>query len=341
MKKIFLILALAVLVLSGFESSSNSPGGANKMSHKKLRVAMLIPGKIDDRGFMESGYNGLVRIEKELDAQTTYIDQIKPELSAMSEALRTLAKKQPDLIIMHGGQGSEAAKIVSQEFPKIQFIVTQGNVSGPNLSSYEVLQEESAWLAGAAAGLLTKTGTVGHMSGIRVVPGLKGRAAYVDGVKYTNPEARILTSFIGDQDNNELSRKYAEAQINEGADIIFTMLNSGRNGVTETLKEHGLHHIGNVRDYVAEQPDVFIASAVADSGMAGFLAAKSLKEGTYTPNVIKKIGLENLEAIRLTLSSSVPQEVKDTIANLSAKIQNGQIEVATTYDGPEFNLEEN
>lgn len=338
MKKIFLTLALIALVFSGFQLQSNTTKAASKKTVKKLKVGMLIPGKIDDHGFMESGYNGLVRIEKELGAKTTYIDQVKPELNAMTAALRELAKKKPDLIIMHGGQGSEAAKIVSEENPKIQFVVTQGNVKGANLSSYEVLQEESAWLAGAAAGLLTKTGTVGHMSGIRVVPGLKGRAAYADGLRYTNSNATLLTSFIGDQDNNELSREYADAQINEGADIIFTMLNSGRQGVTDALKESGLHHIGNVKDYVAEQPDVFIASAVADSGMAGFLAAKKLAEGNYEPNVIEKIGLEDPDAVRLTLSSNVPQEVKDIISELSSKIQSGEIEVGISYEGPEFIL---
>ena len=52
--------------------------------------------------------------------------------------------------------------------------MTQGLVQGSNLSSYDVLQEESAYLAGVLAALTTRTGVVGHMSGIRVPPGLKG-----------------------------------------------------------------------------------------------------------------------------------------------------------------------
>jgi basic membrane protein A len=59
--------------------------------------------------------------------------------------------------------------------PQIKFVVTQGAVVGANLCSYEVLQEESAYLGGVLAALTTRTGVVGHMSGIRVRPGLKGR----------------------------------------------------------------------------------------------------------------------------------------------------------------------
>lgn len=344
MKKLFLALPLLIMIITGCQLQAGSKETVDKTNKEeeknRLKVGMLIPGNIDDKGFMESGYKGLMRIEKELGAEITYIDKIKPELNDMMNALTKLAEEKPDMVIMHGGQGSEAAQKVAKEYPNIQFVVTQGNVKGPNLSSYEVLQEESTWLAGAAAGLLTKSGTVGHMSGIRVVPGLKGRAAFADGLKYTNPNAKFVTSFIGNQDDNALSKKYAEAQIEKGADIIFTMLNSGRQGVTDALKEHNLKHIGNVKDYVAEQPDVFIASAVADSGAAGFLAAKNFADGKWKPNVIEKIGLEEEEIVRLSLNPSVPQEVKDKISELSSKIQNKEIEVKIEYDGPEFILED-
>ncbi|MGG3797918.1 BMP family protein [Metabacillus fastidiosus] len=343
MKKLFIVLPLFIFILAACQSKSEPKETAGKPLEEEkdsLRVGMVIPGEIDDKGFMESGYNGLMRIEKELGAEITYIDKIKPELKAMMDALTKLAEENPDMVIMHGGQGSEAAQKVAEKYPDVQFVVTQGNVRGPNLSSYEVLQEESTWLAGAAAGLLTESNTVGHMSGIRVVPGLKGRAAFADGLKYTNPDAEFVTSFIGNQDDNALSKKYAEAQIEKGADIIFTMLNSGRQGVTDALKEHNLKHIGNVKDYVAEQPDVFIASAIADSGAAGFLAAKNLTEGKWKPNVIEKIGLEQKDIVSLSLNSNVPQEVKEKINELSDKIQNKEIEVHIEYDGPELILED-
>ncbi|WLV24209.1 BMP family protein [Aciduricibacillus chroicocephali] len=345
-KRFFMVpIILGLLLLTACSSDeaadkkSSKEKNPNKQKQEALKISMVIPGNIKDKGFMESGYNGLMKIKNDLGAKVDYIDKIKPEKQSMTNALEQLAKKQPDMIIMHGGQGSEATESVAKKYPDIQFVVTQGHVKGSNLSSFEVLQEESAYLAGAAAGLLTKSETVGHMSGIRVVPGLKGRAAFADGLKQTNPEAKLLTSFIGDQDDNALSKKYAEAQVEKGADIIFTMLNSGREGVTEVLKAKKLKHIGNVKDYVKEDPQVFIASAVADSGMAGFIAAEKLKNGTYKPNVNEQIGLENSKAVRLSLSPDVPKSVKDKIDNLKKKIESGEIKVKVDYDGPEFKLE--
>jgi len=302
----------------------------------KLKVSMLIPGHIDDGGFMEAGYNGLISIRDQLGAQIRYIDKIKPKQESLAAALRELAADKPDLVIAHGGQNSKAMQQVAPEFPDVRFVVVQGGVTGVNLSSYEVLQEESAWLAGAAAGLLTKTGTVGHISGIRVKPGLKGRGAFYNGLMHTNPKATFLTTFAGDQDDNILSRKVATAEIDAGADIIFTMLNAGRTGAIEAMREKGAFQIGNVRDWYPDHPDVFIASAVANVSMAALKAAQDVVAGTWKPATIVKIGLADAGAVALPLAPTVPKEVQLEINQLSADIAAGKIKVSTKYDGPEF-----
>ena len=126
---------------------------------------------------MEAGYQGLVAARDKLGVDIIWRDQIKPERDLLIDALRALATGGAALVIAHGGQNNEAARSVADAFPDTEFVVTQGNVTGQNLASYEVLQEESAFLAGALAAWTTTTGVVGHMSGIWVVPGLKGRAA--------------------------------------------------------------------------------------------------------------------------------------------------------------------
>ena len=107
-----------------------------------LKIAMLIPGNIADGGFMQAGYEGLLAIHDELGAETSYIDAVKPEQPLLAAALRELAEAGPDMIIAHGGQNSPAIEEVAPEFPDIRFVVVQGGVTGPNVSSYEVLQEE-------------------------------------------------------------------------------------------------------------------------------------------------------------------------------------------------------
>jgi basic membrane protein A and related proteins len=305
-------------------------------AQSKLKVAALFAGRIDDAGFMETGYRGLAAARDRLGVDIVWRDQVPAERDLLAAALRDLAKDRPALVIAHGGQNNDAAKFAAADFPTATFVVTQGNVTGPNLASYEVLQEESAFLAGALAGWATRTGTVGHMSGIRVVPGLKGRAAFAHGVAHANPAVRLLTNFSGNQDDNALSKRIATAMIDSKADIIFTMLNAGRLGAIEACRERGAKQIGNVRDWIAAEPDVFIASAVADSGVAVLRAVEDLVRGAVATNSVVKVGLARPDAVRLTMSAAVNEDIRKRIDALAQKIKNGEVEVPTAWNGPEF-----
>ncbi|GAA1404378.1 membrane protein [Glutamicibacter uratoxydans] len=333
------IAAIAALALTGCSAAPQAEQPPSSPASEPIRVAMLLAGSSDDGGFMESGYRGLQRAELDLGVKISHIEGVKPEQKQLEKALRDLGETGVDMIIAHGGQNSAAAEVVSAEYPQIQFVVTQSGVKGSNLSSYEVLQEESAWLAGAAAGLLTESDVVGHMSGIRPVPGLKGRAAFVDGVKHTNPGAKVLTNFSGDQDDVALAKKIALAEIEAGADNIFTMLNAGRPGVAEAMKETGkARQFGNVRDFTQDDPEIFVGSAVADSGAAAFSAIEDFVQGDYKPEQSIQIGLENPDAVKLTLAPDVPENVKNEVEKLSKQIIEDKIEVKTEYNGPEFEV---
>jgi basic membrane protein A len=314
------------------------PLGATSSRAGSLKVGMLIPGHIDDGGFMEAGYKGLQKIENELGAGTEYIDQIEWKLEALSNALRKLAAQKPNLIIAHGGNNNDAVKAVAPDFPDIQFVVVQGNVTGDNISSYEVLQEQSAWLGGALAGLMTKTGTVGHISGVPVPPGLKGRAAFANGLKHTKPDAKFLTVFCGAQDDVELAAKAAEAEIQAGADIIFTMLNAGRVGAIDKCRAHKVLQIGNVRDWYPTAPDVFVASAISNAGLAGFRAAADVAAGKFAPGNKVHIGLEMAEAVSLAMAPNVSDNVRSHIENLANRIVRKEIVVSTEWSGEEIKI---
>lgn len=303
---------------------------------KALSVGALFAGQVNDKGFMESGWRGLEKARAELGVKTQFIDAVVPKKELLAQSLTVLANSGVDLVIAHGGQNNEACAEVASKFPNVKFVVIQGGVTAANLASYEVLQEESAYLGGVLAALTTRTGVVGHMSGIRVRPGLKGRAAFVAGVKATNPNIKVLTNFSGNQDDNALSKRVALAEISQGADCIFTMLNAGRGGAIEACREKGVRQIGNVVDWVQTDPQVFVASAIADVSMAVFQAIRDLKMGQFELGKIQKVGLQNAQAVRLTMAADVPNSVRQQIAKVSEDIQAGKINIPEAYTGPEF-----
>lgn len=303
------------------------------------KIAVLIPGKHNDNGFMEAAYRGYEKIKAELPVEASYVSNISATSDPvlLTEAMRKLAQDGPDMIIAHGGQCNGPAETVSKEFPDIKFVVIQGHVQGPNLSSYVVRQEDSAWLAGALAGLTTQSDVVGHISGAWPKPGLMGRAAFYDGLKHVNPDARFLTWFTGDLDNTEINGQAAAAEIVAGADVIYTMLNAGRQGVIDEIKTHDgkVRHIGNVSDWT-QVDATFVGSAVADASVAILNAARDLTTGEWQPNQIQEIGLGKGDVVKLALAEDVSPEVKQKLDELAGKIISGEITISTSYDGQEF-----
>lgn len=324
----FLAAGASALALAACSRPSPAP--------ERGPIAAMFPGRIDDGGFIEAGYRGLMRVRDELGIPVSYVDGVPPDAEAMKAALRSLATSAAKMVIAYGGQTSEAAQRVAWEIPEQRFTAIQGSLTRPNLAIYEVLQEQSAWLAGAAAGMLTKTNVVGHMSGLRVRPGLKARAAFAAGLANTNPRAKLLTSFSGTQDDAVVAKRIALAQIAAGADILFTMLNAGRAGAIEACRERGVKQIGNVRDWVAVMPDVFVASAVADSGVAIVQSARDLQDSLWKGDLVKRIGIRDRDAVRLALAPTVPEAVKTRIAVLTQEMAAGGIKLPEEYSGPEF-----
>lgn len=311
-------------------------GCATGRGRAPLRVGALFAGNVRDQGFMEAGWRGLQRAGSELGVQTRYIDGVQPQRPLLVKALEELAAARPDLVIAHGGQNNEACAEVAARHPGVRFVVTQGAVRGANLASYDVLQEESAYLGGVLAASVTRSGVVGHMSGIRVVPGLKGRAAYAAGVRDTDPAVKLLTNFSGHQDDNALSRKVALAQFGAGVDVVFTMLNAGRDGVTEACRAQGRRQIDNVIDWVARDPQVFVGSAIADVGVGVFDAVRDLQAGRFPAGELRKVGLAQQDAVRLTIAPDVPAAARERVQRAAEAIAAGRLQVPTTYDGPEF-----
>ena len=112
-----------------------------------------------------------------------------------------------DLLIAHGGQGDAPVAEVAPRFPRTQFAVTQGSLTAPNVASYEILQEHSAFLAGVLAGLRAADGRAAHLSGERVRPGLKGAPRMPTAC--AAPARDPLTGFCGNQHDPERAHEWA------------------------------------------------------------------------------------------------------------------------------------
>ena len=223
------------------------------------RIAVVLFGPEGRGSFNEAGLGGVARARAA--GHAVHVHGIAPrEDGARADALGALCDRGVDLVGAHGGQGDAPVAAIASRFPDVRFAITQGSVVAPNVATYEVLQEHSAFLAGVLAALASRTRVVAHLSGERVKPGLKGRAAFAHGVRAAAPDCRFVTHFCGNQHDPALGEATLRALHAEGADVVFAMIDGGREGVSRACRELGVRQIGNVLDWVARDPAVFAPS---------------------------------------------------------------------------------
>ena len=86
-----------------------------------LRVAAVFPGTINDQGFNQSGYEGLLLIEEQLGAEIAF-SELTP-VADFVNTYRDFADQGYDIIIGHGFEFGDPALEVAPDYPDIKFIV--------------------------------------------------------------------------------------------------------------------------------------------------------------------------------------------------------------------------
>jgi basic membrane protein A len=302
----------------------------------RLRIGALFFGAANAGSFVAAGERGLRRAAAEHAFDLDAVHCVDLALEARIAALDRLAASGPDLVVVHGGQGDPVVAQLAPRRPGVRFAISQGGHTAANVASYDVRMEEAVFLAGAAAGALSRAQIVGHLSGERVRPGLQARAAFAAGLARAGRRTRLLTSFCGSQHDAARAAFYARSQAAHGADLIFTMLGAGRDGVTAVCRELGLRQIGDGIDWCTTDPTVFAAAAVGDVAWCTYQAVSDLACDRFETGVHKSVGLERPDLCRLALAAEVPAEVRRRVEDLAAAIAAGREPIAADWTGEEF-----
>ena len=291
-----------------------------------VRVGILIPGSKSDKGWMESGYDGLVA------AQQEFGDRIKVQMieninyADMEQALTNLASKN-QLVIGVGGQTQAAVLKVAKRFPNTKFSIVGGNKgeSVPNVAGYDVKQAEIAFVAGAAAAMLSKNGAVSYVGGMEIPSIVNAGKEFGEGAKYVNPNIKYVENYTGDFDDVAKSKEATLAAIAQGADVHYHILNLGLRGMEQAAKERGTHIIGSYTDRCGSDP-LYIAYSITGVGYQVQYAIREMVSGTWQPGY-KAFGLAmGPQASDMKVCGETPQ-MKAKLEAIKKDIQSGKIKV--------------
>ncbi len=332
-----------VLVLAVGCAKQNVP---TEQQQPKMRAAVVTDvGGIGDMSFNANSWAGLQRAGKDLAMDVKFLES--KEQADYATNLSTFAKQGYHLVFAVGFLMEDAVKEVAPKYPKTIFAIIDGNAPKlPNTISLKFRENEGCFLAGALAGAMTKTNTVGFIGGMEVDLIRKFEVSYQAGAMTTNPKVKVLAAYTGRFDDPGKGTELAMAQFGQGADIIMHASGSCGLGVIKAAetKGKGYYAIGvdADQDYLAKGR--VLTSMMKRVDNAVYMTCESVEKGTFKPGeciIGLKEGGIGLSPMKYT-KQDIPPQVLARIEKLKQKIIAGElIPPSTVKELKAFNAPKN
>jgi len=260
--------------------------GRNDQDPTAVRVALITPGSVADAAWNAGAYRGLQLIHDSLGLPVSHVEARTP--GAQNEALRAYAVQGYDLVFAHGFEFQDPAERVAAEYPGTIFIITSGvRVADSGLVAPLVFRlHEASFLAGMAAGGLTRSGVIGFVGGIELPPIRLAYRGWVNGARRVRPDVDTRITYLNSFDDAAAGREAALALISLGADMLHHNADAAALGAFQAARERpGVYLFGANEDQSALAPARVVGSAVIDLPRAFLAVAREVAEGRFTPRV--------------------------------------------------------
>lgn len=258
-KALLILLLLSSLVFLG-PACNQSLYSADDKSKIHVGIVFDIGGK-DDRSFNAAAWAGVKCAETGMlpDGKTSCgkakLDIILRDVEpgnpvSIEPAMRAFAERGYDLIIGVGFAQGPIMQSVANDYPNLQFAIidgvifeADGKTPKANVASLVFKEHEGSYLVGLIAGMTSKTGTLGFIGGMDIGLIHRFEGGFEQGAKAANPKIQVIQNYVGVTDaawnNPGKGKEIALAQINKGADVIFTAAGNSGLGAFDAVEQSG------------------------------------------------------------------------------------------------------
>jgi basic membrane protein A len=301
-------------------------------------------GRIDDRSFNQSAWEGALRAQEELGAQVEFIETT--EATDYQNNIALFAENGYDIIVTVGFALGEATIEAANQYPDIDFIGVdqfQGEAVA-NIAGLIFPEDRAGFMAGALAGMLSQSNTIAAVLGTDLVPPVVAfKEGYEAGARHITEDINIISTYHpGGLDvaftDPEWGATTARQALDQGADVIFGAGgNTGNGALIEVASAEGagesLYCIGVDTDQwetVPEARPCLVSSAMKLITPGVFELIQASQEGNFpSGNYVGEVGLAPFH----DFEEQIPQEVKDTLAEIDAGLRDGSIETGYNPGG--------
>lgn len=258
--KLRAILSSIIIVAAAMFATSCAKQAEAKREGCKIKVGIVfdIGGK-NDRSFNAAAWEGVKRAQQDLDICLYDVEPGNP--TSIEPAMRAFAEKNFDLIFGVGFAQGPIMQKVANDYPNIKFAIVDGVIfeadgktPKANVASLVFREHEGSYLVGVIAASKSKTGVLGFLGGMDIPLIHRFETGYEEGAKSVNPNIKVIDNYVGVTDgawnNPGKGKELSLAQIEKGADVIFTAAGNSGLGAFDAVEQYGRDSNGQANKFV-------------------------------------------------------------------------------------------
>ncbi|MFV8816310.1 BMP family ABC transporter substrate-binding protein [Haliea sp. E17] len=317
----------ALLVAGGLAAGS-------AQAQAPLKVAFMHENPVGQGGWTLSHEIARKKLQEHFgDAiSTSALDGIAPGGDA-ERVLTKLARDGNDLIFATSFGFMNSAVRVAKRFPRTTFEHASGYTTARNLGTYQIRAYQGRYLAGYAAGLVSKTGRLGYVGSFPIPEVLRGINAYTLGARAARPDIEVEVVWISTWSDASRSREAADLLIARGADVITH--HTETSAAIQAAEQAGVWSVGYQTDRSPFAPQHHLVS-IAHNWLPIYIRkVQAVMDGTWKAEV-DWVGVEEDATQLVGWGPEVPEEVKAAVAAQRQRMIDGELKV---FSGPLQDLE--
>lgn len=274
----------ATLVAACFFSSALSPARAapppTPTPSEPLKIGFVYVTPVLPAGWTHQHDEGRKAVKAALGkrVRTAFVESV-PEGADAERVIRDLAQTGHQLIFTTSFGYMEPTLKVARDFPDVKFESITGYKQAPNVATANARYYEGRYLAGIAAGRMSKTGVAGYVAGFPIPEVLQGINAFTLGMRSVNPKAVVKLVWLDTWFDAPREREAAMALMDQGADVLS--FHTATNAVMVAAQERGKLAVAYHSDMRSVAPDAQIAAVTHQWGNYYTQRARAVLDGRW------------------------------------------------------------
>jgi basic membrane protein A len=230
------VLAVAVIVGGVFVF------GASGHTQKTYTIGAALIGPKNDKSFNQAAYEGILLAIKQNPGKFKLVSTLENRATDQqrTQAIETLAPLV-DIVVAVSAAFGPILDAEADKFPTKYFIDVAGYTAKfhKNVTGFANDWGAPAFVGGAIAATLSKTGTIGYVGGAEIPPTTQAAAGFRHGAQLIKPKIKVLSNITGDFNDVAKAKQATAAELADGADVVFPFLDAGIAGAYQAGKAAG------------------------------------------------------------------------------------------------------